>query len=499
MESRDSSGSSEHVVPDALRDDPSLAARGLQLLGILGSGGHSIVYRARDTRHARDVAIKVLRDASLRDASRSDGAAQRFDQEIRVVAGLRHPNILPLFDSGTLADGRRFAVMPVAHGRPLRAMIAEGPLAVADAVRLAREIAEALAFLHTNGWLHRDVKPENVLVESGHAVLTDFGVAAPLHSIGKQSSAAQVARLWDNVDLHLTATDSVVGTLSYMCPETLLGDAPIDARVDIYALGLVLYEMLAGDLPFHAATATALLAERLAHPLPSLRTLRPDVPPALDAVIARATSVKAMDRYPGAAQFRAALDEVTTRTREERVELTYRERDRRTMIVAVLLLVAIGSALGILRARSASTLDPQRVVVADLANETGDSSLSRIGPLAGDLITAALTQETGLQIVNATVALGSRQRPRLPASDSALAQSTRTLVSSARAGLLVSGTFYRDQGGLELLAEVTDTRGGRVIGAVGPIAAESGAPERGLRALATRIVEVVRNRHAPPS
>ncbi len=317
------------------------------------------------------MAIKVLRDASP-----TDGSAQRFDQEIRVVAGLRHPNILPLFDSGTLADGRRFAVMPVAHGRPLRAMISEGPLALADAVRLAREIAEALAFLHTNGWIHRDVKPENVLVESGHAVLTDFGVAAPLQRIGAQSTAAHVARLWDNADMHLTATDSVVGTLSYMCPETLLGDAPIDARVDVYALGLVLYEMLAGDLPFRAKSATALLAERLAHPLPSLRALRPDIPPALDAVIARATSVKAIERFPGTAEFRAALDAISSRPGTDPVELTFRERDRRTMLVAVVLLVSIGSAIGVLRARSASALDPQRIVVADLANETGDRALA---------------------------------------------------------------------------------------------------------------------------
>lgn len=494
MESRDSSASSDRAIPDALRDDPALAARGLQLLDVLGSGGHSIVYRARDSRHGRDVAIKVLRHAS-----QSDGSAQRFDQEIRVVAGLRHPNILPLFDSGTLGDGRRFAVMPVAHGRPLRAMIDEGPLALADAVRLAREIAEALAFLHTNGWVHRDVKPENVLVESGHAVLTDFGVATPLHAIGAHSTPAQVARLWDRADVHLTVTDAAVGTLSYMSPETLLGDAPIDARVDVYALGLVLYEMLAGELPFRATSAATLLAERMSHPLPPLRPLRPDVPPALDAAIARATSVKAIDRYPGASAFRAAIDDIAARTRTERVELTVRERDRRTMVVAILLLAAIGSAIGVLRSRAASALDPQRIVVADLANETGDSSLARLGGLAGDLITAALSEGSGLEVVNATVTLGSRQRPHLPASDSALAQSTRALVATSRAGLLVTGAYYRDKGGLEVLAEVTDTRGGRIVGAVGPIAAEPDAPEGALRALASRIVAVVRSRHAPPS
>jgi hypothetical protein len=169
------------------------------------------------------------------------------------------------------------------------------------------------------------------------------------------------------------------------------------------------------------------------------------------------------------------------------------------MLVAMLLLAAIGSAIGVLRWRSASALDPQRIVVADLANESGDSSLARLGALGGDLITAALSEGSGLEIVNATVALGSRQRPRLPASDSALAANTRALVTRSRAGLLVTGAYYRDNGGLEVLAEVTDTRGGRILGAVGPIAAEADAPEGALRALASRIVAVVRSRHAPPS
>ncbi|MEP7383804.1 MAG: serine/threonine-protein kinase [Gemmatimonadota bacterium] len=494
MESRDSSASNDSAAPDALRDDPAFAERGLQITNVLGSGRHSIVFRARDARHGRDVAIKVLRPASL-----EDGTAERFTQEIRVAAGLRHPNILPLFDSGSLQDGRQFAVMPVAHGRPLRAMIDEGPLAIADAVRLACEVAEALTFLHTNGWVHRDVKPENILVESGHAVLTDFGVTSPMHAITARSTVEQVARLWGkDADLHVTIAGMVVGTLHYLSPEALLGDAPIDARVDVFALGLVLYEMLAGELPFRAATAPALIAERLAHPLPALRSRRADVPQALDTAIARATCVTAIDRYPGAAAFRAVLDDIPVRPRDARVELTIRERDRRTVVVAVLLPAGIGSAIGVLRARTTSSLDPQRIVVADLANETGDGALARLGPLAGDLITTALNQGSALQIVNATVALGSIQRPRLPASDSALKQSTRALVADARAGLLVTGAYYREGRALKMLAEVTDTRGGRVLGAVGPMTAEADAPEVAIRALADSIVAVVKRRHAPP-
>ncbi len=163
--------SNEAEAIDNLRSDSSLHALGLVVTGVLGEGGTAIVYRARDARHERNVAVKVLRP----DIPPS--AARRFAQEVLVAGRLRHAHMLPLFDSGRLADGRLFSIMPVAEGRPLSALIREGPLPIADAVRIARETAEALGFMHRNGFVHRDVKPENILVESGHAVLTDFGLA----------------------------------------------------------------------------------------------------------------------------------------------------------------------------------------------------------------------------------------------------------------------------------------------------------------------------------
>lgn len=476
-------------VPLELRDDPAFHDRGLVLEDVLGVGGHSIVYRARDERHGRDVAVKVLRHEA-----RLESAAARFAQEVQVAAGLRHPHILPLYDSGTLRDGRPFSVMPVAHGQPLRALIDGANIRVAEAVHLTREVGEALAFLHERGWVHRDVKPENILVEAGHAVLTDFGIAAPMQSITARSSPDQVATLWSGH--RFTSVGSVVGTLPYVSPEILFGDAPVDARGDVYALGIVLYEMLTGSLPFHGLSAAELVGERLQHPLPPAGETRNDVPPELDAVIARATISDPAERFASVTEFIEALDAVPIGSRTTPIAW-------RLGAVTALLFAALAGTIGVWRARAAIVLDPNRVVVADLANDTGDSALAPIGSLAGDIITGALARQQGLEVINATESLGSRQRPRLPAADSSLARQTRALVENSRAGLVVTGAYYRDGHRLALLAELTDTRGGEVIGAFGPIAASEGAPEQALKQLADSISAAVQRRGghtgAPPA
>ncbi|MDB4892042.1 MAG: protein kinase [Gemmatimonadetes bacterium] len=253
----------------------------------IARGGMATVYLARDLRHSRHVAIKVLRE----EVAAAIGA-ERFLAEIRVTASLQHPHILPLFDSGN-AEGLLWYAMPFVEGETLRSHLARvGTLPVAEAVRLAREVADALDHAHVRGIVHRDVKPENVLLQDGHALVADFGIALALEQAGGE---------------RITRTGFALGTPQYMSPEQAAGERALDARVDVYALGAVLHEMLAGEPPFAAPTRQAVV-RRMMHELPPALILRrPDVTPVVDAAVRRALARRADDRFPSAAAFAAAL------------------------------------------------------------------------------------------------------------------------------------------------------------------------------------------------
>jgi serine/threonine-protein kinase len=253
----------------------------------IARGGMATVHLARDLRHGRRVAIKVLRD----EIAAAVGA-ERFLAEIRVTASLQHPHILPLFDSGG-ADGVLWYAMPFVEGETLRTRLTrEGPLPVAEALRLAREIADALDHAHARGVVHRDIKPENVLLQHGHALVADFGIALALEQAG--------------VD-RVTRTGVAIGTPQYMAPEQAAGERALDARVDVYALGAVLHEMLAGESPFAAAARRAAVRRLMYEPPGALATRRPDVAPFVDDALRRALAAQPEDRFPSAAEFAAAL------------------------------------------------------------------------------------------------------------------------------------------------------------------------------------------------
>ena len=257
----------------------------------LGAGGMATVYLAHDLKHERDVAIKVLHP----DLGAALGA-DRFLAEIKTTAKLQHPHILPLLDSGN-ADGLLWYAMPYVEGETLRGRLErETQLPIAEAVRLAREVADALQAAHARGVIHRDIKPENILLQGGpgtaHALVADFGIA-----LAVQSAAGA----------RMTQTGLSLGTPQYMSPEQATGEKVIDARSDIYALGAVTYEMLVGEPPFTGPSTQAIVARLLSTPPPSLTATRNTIPPHVEAAVLTALAKLPADRQASVGEFAAQL------------------------------------------------------------------------------------------------------------------------------------------------------------------------------------------------
>jgi predicted Ser/Thr protein kinase len=268
-----------------------------ELEELVGTGGMSSVYRAHDKLLERDVALKVLHEQFTAEGD----YVERFRREARSVAQLSHPNIVTVIDRGE-QDGRQFIVFEYCDGENLKALITrKGPLPVREAIELALQIARALGFAHEHGLVHRDVKPQNVLLNGdGETKVTDFGIARSL-------------------DVHggLTQTGTVMGTSDYISPEQARGSR-VDAQSDIYSLGAVLYEMLTGEVPFPGDNFVSVALRHINEPVPSVRERRPDVSPRLDAAVQRAMAKDPRDRFGSmdevCAELSASLDEPDTAT-----------------------------------------------------------------------------------------------------------------------------------------------------------------------------------------
>lgn len=268
----------------------------------IATGGTATVYLANDVRYQRRVAVKVFRPEIAEALGH-----ERFVREIAVVAKLNHPHIVPLLDSGEVEE-LMYYVMPAVEGESLRERLSrEGQLPVDDALQIARDVAVAVDYAHTRNIVHRDIKPENILLTAGAAVVADFGIAKMLnHSSGGNS---------------LTKAGIAVGTVAYMSPEQAAA-GPVDGRSDVYALGCVLFEMLAGRPPFTGKTTRAVVAAHFTEPVPNLSSIRPEVATSMQLAIAKALAKGPDDRFPTASAF---IDEVQAARRSASRERMFKK------------------------------------------------------------------------------------------------------------------------------------------------------------------------------
>jgi serine/threonine-protein kinase len=308
----------------------------------IGRGGMAIVYLAHDLKHNRDVAIKLLKPEFAMAVS-----AERFLREIQIEAQLKHPYILPLFDSGE-ADGLLYYVMPYVAGQSLQARLnRETQLPIGEALRITSEVAEALAYAHTHGVVHRDVKPGNILLDDNHALLADFGIARAVTELGGSG---------------LSDSGMVVGTPEYMSPEQCAHASNLDGRSDIYALGCVLYQMLSGEPPFTGATAQAIVARHLHEQPRSMRVVRTTIPEHVEEAVQVALAKVPADRFTTAIEFVAALDPLGDTAPAIRRARAARKRRARQTVAVLAGAAVVGSFSVWMVSHSAG---PQVTAVAD--------------------------------------------------------------------------------------------------------------------------------------
>ena len=404
----------------------------------LGAGGMATVYLAEDVKHHRKVAVKVLRP----DLAASLGG-DRFLREIETTAQLTHPHILPLLDSGA-AEGTLFYVMPYVEGESLRDRIArEKQLPLEDALQIAREVADALSYAHSHGVIHRDIKPENILLESGHAVVADFGIARAVSVAGGE---------------RLTETGLAVGTPAYMSPEQAAGDSDLDGRSDLYSLGCVLYEMLSGETPYTGPTPQAILAKKLSEPLPRITVVRERVPAGVEAALYRVLARTPADRWPTAADFAAALARIDAPA-HRRTGAPWSPRAR--WLVAVGVLAAVAAGVFIVRGRAkAPSLDPNLIAVFPFRVTSTDTSLKQLGQQLPDLLWARLTGEFGPRTTDPAYAIRQWEAKGGTAATPLPEARQLEIARAVGAGRLLVGSVTGTVARVSLTGSLVDARSG---------------------------------------
>jgi tetratricopeptide (TPR) repeat protein len=406
----------------------------------IGRGGMAVVFLAHDVKHDRDVAIKVLHPELSAAVS-----ATRFEREIHIGATLQHPLILPLYESGQ-AGGLLFYVMPFVEGESLKdRMTREGQLPVTDALRIVHDVADALAFAHAHGIVHRDIKPANILLSGQHALVADFGIARALHT---------------GDDDRLTSTGLALGTPAYMSPEQAAGEHHVDARTDIYALGCVAYEMLAGEPPFTGPTTQSVIARHMADTPRSIRIIRPAIPPGMQQAIERALAKVPADRYETATAFAEELTHPGDTEVRPAAPRRWPARTRRRLAIGA---VAAVATLGVswaawARFQAPPRVDPDLVAIAPFDVLDPELGVWREGLL--DLLSRSLNGAGPLRTVSASTVMGGW-------TGRADAASAEQLGRRTGAGLGVAGNIVREgRDSVRLSAALYDVNAGTLLGEV---------------------------------
>ncbi|NNG16694.1 MAG: protein kinase [Gemmatimonadales bacterium] len=402
---------------EQLRRFQSVLADRYAIEGTLGTGGMATVYLARDLKHRRKVALKVLHPELV-----SGVGPDRFLREIQIAANLAHPHIVTLIESGE-AGGFLYYAMPLIEGESLRErVVREGPLPVNDCVRILRDIADALAYAHGHGVVHRDIKPGNILLSGQHALVTDFGVAKALHEAAKSET--------------LTTGGLSIGTPAYTSPEQAAADPNVDHRTDIYSIGALAYEILTGRPPFVDLSPQSILSAHVTQTPVPVSKHRSDLPPALADVVMKCLEKDPADRYQRAEKLAAELEALATPTKGTTLTSApitagaSRWRGRRLMVPLVAVLALGAVAIGIYQSRSSPDLDPDVIAVAPFDVLGAKLDTWREGMV--DLLSASLDGAGPLKTVSPSAVIkewNGRTEPRAAAE----------LGANLGAGLVVYG------------------------------------------------------------
>ena len=418
----------------------------------LGAGGMATVFLARDLRHGRDVAIKVMHP----EIAQSLGA-ERFLREIAMTANLRHPHVLPLYDSGAVparqpesesrahrGDGEgpafMFYVMPFIDGGSLRDRLErDRQLPIAEALTIARQVADALGYAHASGVVHRDIKPENILLEQGHAVVSDFGIARAAAALGSD---------------RITGTGMSVGTPRYMSPEQAAGDRDVDGRSDLYSLGCVLYEMLGGQPPFTGPTVESVTRQHLITEPAPITNLRPTVPPEVAGALARTLAKNPADRFNPAAQFVQALTTGAQPVPTRPAAPAARRSAARLVLIGAAGVAVIALGWVGLRAFGSGGVSGriERIAVLPMDNQTGDASqLFFADGMTRELI--GVLTDAGVWVLGHR-AVASYRNTAKPAAE---------IARELHVDALVTGSVLKTGDVVQIAAELTDPKSGKSL------------------------------------